>query len=557
MHLKKYWKTYLGIGILSILLATFGGYQLWNQHHVQAHSETLSTAQIKANVGSKLVKTRQNQQASATKKYQTLALSDDYSLTNPYVKVNPYGTSPLSALVIFQTKTAVKVQVKVVGHSKATTITGSAEKTYRKRHSISVLGLYAGTNNQVEITATDKAGHQTTKTIRIKTAELPAAVKSLNLKVTKSDTTKMDIGKNKLTFLVRSTKSPVGVDAEGQIRWYSTSYVQHVFKKLKNGHLLYLTKPNNADLVYNDLVETDYTGRIYKEYRFSTETKNNESASKKEETTVIHHDALELPNHNYLLTVSDGSGKYVEDTMVELSRKTGKIVRVIDLKKLLPASFYKNYNSTTRSDGKIDWFHQNSIDYDESDDSIVISSRHQDLVMKLDYQTLNFKWIFCSRPASKWPKSYRKYLLTTADSQTHFTGGQHAATIWSTSKANQKQLVLFNNNVAVTNGDKKTSKKYSEGASYVIDEKAMTVKSTWRYGESLGTTNFSNVIGSTRKLSNQNYLIDFGYNNDGKTSHIVEVDPTTNQPVYQLTFTNFGDTGYAYRAERWALEMTN
>ena len=36
---------------------------------------------------------------------------------------------------------------------------------------------------------------------------------------------------------------------------------------------------------------------------------------------------------------------------------------------------------------KIDWFHQNSIFYDETDESIIISGRNQDIVMKLDYKT--------------------------------------------------------------------------------------------------------------------------------------------------------------------------
>lgn len=110
--------------------------------------------------------------------------------------------------------------------------------------------------------------------------------------------------------------------------------------------------------------------------------------------------------------------------MVELSRKTGKVVKVIDLKKLLPAELYETYKATKRADGKLDWFHQNSIDYDTSDDSIVISSRNQDLVMKLDYKTSKIKWLFSSKSASKWPLKYRKLLLKAADSQTGNTPPQ-------------------------------------------------------------------------------------------------------------------------------------
>lgn len=541
----------LGVILAGLLLFKLvGSSSLFNK-------DILSTSQIIKNIGSQTIKTRQTRQEKLTATYKKALKSDQYTSAKPYVKVNPYGTSPLSALVLFKTNTATKVTVEVVGKTAKTSIKSEVGKTYTKSHTISVLGLYANYQNKVRLTLTDKAGHKTYQTITVKTAALPKAIASMSLKVKKADKTKMSIGNSSLTFLVRSTQYPVGVDADGEIRWYSTNYVQHIFKVLSNGHLLYLTKPDNKDLVYNDLLETDFMGRVYREYQFSTETRNNESANDKTETTIIHHDAIELPNHNLLLTVSDGGSKYVEDTMVELSRKTGKVVKVIDLKKLLPAELYETYKATKRADGKLDWFHQNSIDYDTSDDSIVISSRNQDLVMKLDYKTSKIKWLFSSKSASKWPLKYRKLLLKAADSQTTFTGGQHAATIWPTGEADQKQLVLFNNNMAVSNGDKKTSGKYSEGVSYLIDEQDKTIKKTWSYGKTLGKTNFSEVIGCTRKLTNGDYLIDFGFNDQGKTSRIVEVDPKTNKVVYNLTFTNFTTIGYAYRAERFSLYSQN
>ena len=101
-----------------------------------------------------------------------------------------------------------------------------------------------------------------------------------------------------------------------------------------------LSKKDVDSDVYNDLIETDYLGRVYKEYSFANNTSSSDSASVSKaaakantETTVIHHDLVELPNHNFLATVSDGS-KYKEDTMIEVSHKTGKIVKVIDMKKL-------------------------------------------------------------------------------------------------------------------------------------------------------------------------------------------------------------------------------
>ena len=128
---------------------------------------------------------------------------------------------------------------------------------------------------------------------------------------------------------------------------------------------------------------------------------------------------------NLLLTVNDDSD-YVEDTMIEVNRETGDIEKVIDLKEILPASFYENYSATKRPDGKKDWFHQNSIFYDETDDSIIISGRNQDIVMKLDYKTEQIKWILAAD--ENWPEEYKPYLLK-ATNDVKFNAGQHTAII--------------------------------------------------------------------------------------------------------------------------------
>ena len=112
--------------------------------------------------------------------------------------------------------------------------------------------------------------------------------------------------------------------------------------------------------------------------------------------TVIHHDAIELPNHNLLLTVDDGSANYVEDTMIEIDRQTGKIKKVIDLKRILPQSAYTKYSGTTRSDGKTDWFHQNSMYYDKKTGNLLVSGRNQDMIFAINYKTTNLKWILAA-----------------------------------------------------------------------------------------------------------------------------------------------------------------
>ncbi|WP_373892191.1 aryl-sulfate sulfotransferase [Weissella confusa] len=519
----------------------------------ESHPTLLTTAEIKQNLGLKLSNKFTNDQKAANKTYASAMQNSQYTVDNMYTKVNPYGTSPLTAFVIFQTDQKATVSYSVAGKTKATTISNDIDGE-TTTHKIPVVGLYADTANKVTFTIKYADGHTDEKTITLRTKALPKSMSNIKIDVKKSDADKMSLGDNSLTVMARTTKEPFAIDASGDIRWYSTTYNEHIFKTLKNGHLLMMRKQNNSALVYNDLIETDYMGRIYKTYHFSNKTSGSDNATMKNksegETTAIHHDVIELPNGDLLATVSDGS-KYIEDTMIVIDRQTGEINRVIDFKKIFPAEMYTKYTSTKRADGGIDWLHQNSINYDESDDSIVISARNQDLVMKFDFKTMKPIWILSSKAKSSWPKKWQKYVLTYADG-TSINGGQHDATVVVGSHNGSKETItLYDNNIAVTNGDKKSSGKYSQGMQLEIDTKTMTAKETWAYGKTRGTANYTDRIGSTALLSNGNYLIDFGYLNEknGDASNIVEVT-ADNEVVFDVELSNLQNKGYVYRAYR-------
>lgn len=349
--------------------------------------------------------------------------------------------------------------------------------------------------------------------------------------------------------MVPSTKQAYAFDTNGDVRWYSTRYNSHIFKELNNGNLLYLTKESNAAKTYNVLLETDYLGKIYQRYDFSSSNAANEAGTSEGETTVVHHDGIELPSGNLLLTVNDGS-TYIEDTMIEINRKTGEIEKTIDLKAILPKSFYETYDSTSREDGKIDWFHQNSVAYDETDNSIVISGRHQDTIMKIAYDTSEIKWIIGD--SSTWPQSYQKYFLA---GEVKASGGQHAAIILPDQDGNAEttDLMFYDNNISVTRGDDETSENYSEARQVRINETDQTIEEVWNFGEALGTDYFTKIIGSARYLKDTgNRLVDFGYRDNGQTSSIMEVT-SDGDTVFNVDLTDFPASAWAYRAERFAL----
>lgn len=542
MHHKK--GRWLALIAVLLVLCGVGGWFGYRRYSLGV----ISDKQIIKNINSHLLKN--NPTSKQTKSYAKIVKSTTWTLNNAYVKVNPYGTSPLTALMIFKTDQVAKVTYTVVGKTDNTSITNTV-KGYKTTHQVPIVGLYANYSNQVQVTLTYKDGTTEQKTFTIKTGKLPKNLRQTKITVSKSNKSKMQIGNNELTYINKTSEEPFAVDADGNIRWYSTLYSRHTFVQLSNGHLLIQNRTNGNKGSYNVLSETDYLGRIYRRYRFSDKLGKS---SLEQYITAVHHDALELPNHNLLVTISGGD-KYAEDVIAEIDYKTGKTVKVIDFKKLLPSSMYRNYSSTTTKGGKIDWLHMNSLYYDQKTGNLLVSARNQDITMSINYKSGKINWIYSGKKKSSWPKKYRSKLLTPAKGTT-ITGGQHDLTLLS-SKNGKLKVLLYDNNIDVTNGNAKTSGKYSQAVQYTIDTKKKTIKQTWSYGKSLGKDNFTRVIGSAQRLSNGNTLIDFGYKHDGSQSNIIEVDKNNNQ-VFNLTISSSKtDRTYVYRAYRVKFTPSN
>ena len=58
----------------------------------------------------------------------------------------------------------------------------------------------------------------------------------------------------------------------------------------------------------------------------------------------------------------------------------------------------------------LDWTHGNGVSYDPSDDSVIVSLRHQDAVIKIDRATRQIKWILGDHKG--WNETLSKKLLT-------------------------------------------------------------------------------------------------------------------------------------------------
>ena len=178
---------------------------------------------------------------------------------------------------------------------------------------------------------------------------------------------------NDLYFFTPSSKGyTCAYDVNGDVRWYLSSNALWDNARLENGHLLISTERLiNSPYYMTGLYEIDLLGKIYQEYSLPG---------------GYHHDYDELPNGNLLVASDDFNNPSgtVEDYIVELDRTTGNIVKTFDLKDVLPMEEGKSENWIN-----YDWFHNNSVWYDEATNSITLSGRHQDAVITLIMSQVN------------------------------------------------------------------------------------------------------------------------------------------------------------------------
>ena len=415
--------------------------------------------------------------------------SEGYTLDNPNVIVDPYNNSPLTALVIFETEREEKVKITIEGEDDLTTYTHEFDK--EKVHYIPVYGLYAGKENTVIIECDNEK-----KELKIKTEELPddfilpTSVKKEESKLT-----------NDLYFFTPSSGGyTCAYDTNGDVRWYLTNTATWKIDRLENGHLLVSTERLvNSPYYLTGLYEMDMLGKIYVEYSLPG---------------GYHHDYYEMPNGNLLVASDDfNSGKgTVEDYIVELDRETGKIVKTIDLKDILNMEDGKSENWV-----EYDWFHNNSVWYDEKTNSITLSGRHQDAVINIDYDTETLNWIIGD--PTNWSEEYQKYFFKPVGDDFEWQWSQHAAMITP-----EGYVFIFDNgNNKSKNEDEYVDAEdsYSRGVMYKIDTEKMTIEQVWEYGKERGSEFYSPYISDVDYLDKNHYIVHSGgiVYVDGKNSN--------------------------------------
>ncbi len=399
-----------------------------------------------------------------------------YTIDEPNIILNPYEISPLTALVMFETSDYVSPTVTIVGKSEKTTYTHTFKES--KTHYLEILGLYPDYNNEVIISYGNVS-----KKIYIQTGKLPD-----NFVMPSSiykDEDKLD---NELYFY---TPSSIGYtcayDINGDVRWYLTESFIWEINRLRNGNLLLSTdKLVNNPYYTTGLYEMNMLGKIYFEYNIDG---------------GYHHDYYEMPNGNILVLSNNFANGTVEDYIVELDLRDGSIIKKFDLTDILPMNEGESENSTT-----YDWFHNNSVWYDEKTNSITLSGRHMDAVINISYDTGKLNWIIGD--STNYSSEWQKYFFKPIGDNFEWQWSQHSAKITP-----DGYVFIFdngNNKSKIKENYVDASNSYSRGVMYKIDTSNMTIEQIWEYGKERGSNFYSPYISNVLYLEENHFVVHSG-----------------------------------------------
>jgi arylsulfate sulfotransferase len=480
-------------------------------------------------------------------------------ITDLVVTPDPSGYAPLTAEVELTLSRPARIEVVVSGRGRTEADVRHRFGEMTRHAEIPVLGLYPGTSNAVTLRLLDEDDallDQTT--FRIRTARPHGALPDITVEV--ANEAEMAPGMTLVSYFGQDEEPgpqlPFMFDMYGAIRWY-LDFTGHPTlgdlrydngpERLANGNLYFGVRETGR------IVEVDMLGRVVNTWETPGYT--------------FHHQVLEKPNGNFLVTVDEKGSQTIEDIVIEIDRESGEIVRKWDLKQSMV--YGRRTWPTTRRDPNEDWFHANGLAYDSSDGTIIVSGRTQGVVKLTEDNEV--VWILA--PHLEWGTAgdgtnLSTKLLQPLDSlgrpitdpevlagrknlpDFEWAWYQHAPELLP-----DGSLLLFDN------GDLRNYSRevvYSRAVVYEIDPEAMTVRQLWQFGRERGSAAYSEIVSDVDYLgARDNVLFAPGAVGPIEDAYgkVIEVDRATGDPVFEATITPpvapFGIV--LHRAERLSL----
>jgi arylsulfate sulfotransferase len=458
-------------------------------------------------------------------------------ITGEELVPDPTGYAPLSARIVIETSVPVSLSLRVEGrHGPASDVQHEFGDVSR-HHNVPVLGLYENYDNHVDLTLFNAEGEELE--VRSYTVSTPPPNPNLpEIVIEHAEPAAMVEGMTLVSYFGNAGElfpnRAFVFDRWGDVRWL-LDYDGHPslgdlsfdvgVERLANGNLYFGSQ--QTDEIY----EVDMLGRVLNSWNMPG--------------FGFHHQVLEKPDGNFLVTVHNWSVSTIEDHVVEIGRTTGAVVNVWDLTQSLDP------DRRTWSDRTTDWAHVNAVAYDERDDTIIVSARHQG-VAKL---TRNNRVVWILAPHRGWQTAgdgtdLSQLLLQPLDAAgTPITDADvlsgdanHPDFEWNwyqhaTKVMPNGHLLLFDN------GDNRNyvgQGPYSRAVEFSIDAEDRTVQQVWSYGKQRGAETYSRIVSDVDFHPAEDHVlfspgaVELGGGYYGKA---VEIERATGSVVFEATIT--------------------
>ena len=413
-----------------------------------------------------------------------------YGLENPLAVVNPYGVSPFTAVVLFETAQPARISLCVAGDSPKACVEYTFSE-YGTRHMLPVYGLYAARENTVTLAAEFQDGTAQETQLRIQTDALPDALTDERVRAAAIDERAVQSGFTFTSLGNHSAPCKAALDINGDFRWYLDTQTDPLLRFAG-----YCTGYGDSCFVscgnrnYGPAVilEMNYLGKLLNAWYTPW---------------GVHHD-IEVTPDTLLVTGSTGADT-PQALVYEIDRASGEILCRLDYAEILQPTRDQTAANPSEIDEFYtveDWCHINSVC--ELGEDIVISARHQSTVACTD-RAGNIKWLLAD-PAGYY-EAFRQYLLTPVSDDFIYPITQHNAEVLPDQDGdpNTVDLLLFDNGDYVSAAEHNGCSRIVQ---YRIDEAAMTVEEVWSWGGDKPEL-YSYRHGSAQLLKNGNRLGSF------------------------------------------------
>ena len=439
-------------------------------------------------------------------------LKDDgnYTIDNPLIIYNPYGTGSLSYYIYYTSDEDSQLSYRIStdgydGFERNLIDDYSLEKEFQ------LIGFVPGEVNELTLRETNKDNEVLEKTYEIKTPKLNEDIDT-QLEVTDGDA-EAELSDGLYTVLGHDKNYASNIyvyDNSGVLR---EEFVLDGYRAdrviFDDGYMYYPYKKRG-------IVKVNNLGKIVKFYDLGN--------------YAMHHDMV-LDDDKLIILVNQDDTETIEDTVISLDLESGEVTQLFDMKDLLPEFYETAVNPGENSYGTntLDWIHINALSI--IGDDVVLSSRELSTIIYVsDFESNPEVKYLITDPSMVEGTSYAS-LLYEKKGDFVSQAGQHSITYYKDDslKSGEYYLFMFNNNygAATTRPDFEWSNypgvgSYNEGeTSYFYEYLVNENDKSYEFVKSFRVP-YSSIVSSVELMDNGNIVIGSGkdnsfkeYDNDG------------------------------------------